>query len=546
MYGHFGAGCVHMRLDYDLRSQGGRKSFEEFTREAAALVVKHGGSLSGEHGDGRARSELLEVMYSPEMLTLFKEFKHVWDPTRVLNPGIIVDPEPFATSLALEGVAMPGPIDGGEEARSAAVALPTSNGRNLLPVASPFVGNTHACIGVGRCRATSGGFMCPSYRATKDEKDSTRGRARVLQELTRTQGSSTDGWSRPEIREALDLCLSCKACSTDCPAGVDIAEAKSQLVDEHYRRRLRPFTHYSIGWLPRWLPLLAKVSSLANLGARIPLFRVFGELLGVSARRRLPAFAGSVTIRRRLNEAGFTENADVLLFIDSFTRGFRPEVVPAAARVLRASGNSVGCTPDACCGLTWISTGQRDGARKRLARLISKLDDGTDRDIVVLEPSCAATIRDEGPKLVGGLAAVRVAARVRSFSVAVDEAIKRGWKPQVAPPAAAVLQTHCHEHAVFGSGAQKRILEAWGVPNLVESSSCCGVAGNFGFESKHFDMSMKVAEHSVVPALAKGQEGALVLTDGFSCAMQVAQIDAQRESKHLAMALDPESVQPVD
>ncbi|MBU8867752.1 FAD-binding and (Fe-S)-binding domain-containing protein [Paenarthrobacter aromaticivorans] len=539
MYGHFGAGCVHMRLDYDLRSDPGREAFENFTREAAALVVAHDGSLSGEHGDGRARSELLDVMYSPSMLDIFRAFKNLWDPAGVLNPGIIVDPEPFAASLALDGAPQPGPAHGEPAAMPGADVVPSSAGRSLLPVVSPFVGNTHACIGVGRCRATAGGFMCPSYRATKDEKDSTRGRARVLQELTRTKGTSHDGWSSPEVREALDLCLSCKACSADCPTGVDIAEAKSQLVDEHYRGKIRPFTHYSIGWLPRWLPLLTRIAPLANVGTSFGPFRWVGEKLGVSARRRLPAFARSGRIERRVREAQFADNADVLLFIDSFTRAFRPEVVPAAARVLRDSGVSVGCTPDACCGLTWISTGQRDGARRRLAKLISRLDDGSDRDIVVLEPSCAVAIRDEGPKMVGGAAAARVAARVRSFSVAVDEAIKRGWKPSAVPPNTAVLQTHCHEHAVFGSGAQKRVLEAWGVPNLVESSSCCGVAGNFGFEAEHFDTSMKVAEHSIVPALDSG--AGLVLTDGFSCAMQVSQIDPERSSKHLAIALDPHS-----
>ncbi|MGW4127227.1 FAD-binding and (Fe-S)-binding domain-containing protein [Amycolatopsis japonica] len=516
MYGHFGAGCVHMRLDYDLRSAQGRHDFESFTREAAALVVEYGGSLSGEHGDGRARSELLEVMYSPEMIALFREFKRSWDPAGLLNPGIIVDPEPFAASLALDGV-------------------PAADG----VLAAGSVGNSHACIGVGRCRASSGGFMCPSYRATKDEKDSTRGRARVLQELTRAQGGTQRGWSSPEVREALDLCLSCKACSSDCPAGVDIAEAKSELVNEHYRGKLRPFTHYSIGWLPRWLPLLTRATSIANALSGNPVARRFGERLGVSARRRLPAFVPARVRRRRVDEARFSDDAGVLVFADSFTRAFRPEVIPAATRVLREAGETVGCAPGACCGLTWISTGQRGGARRRLQRLINRFDDGTDRPIVVLEPSCAATIRDEGPKLVGGAAARRVAARVRSFATAVDEALTRGWKPSAPPPERVALQTHCHEHAVFGSDVQRRMLRSWGVPDVAVSSSCCGVAGNFGFEAEHFEVSMKVAEHSIRPVMDATVD-APVLADGFSCAMQVSQIDPLRGSSHLALLLDPD------
>lgn len=517
IYGHFGAGCVHMRLDCDLRNEPGRRAFSAFVRQAAEVVVSHGGSLSGEHGDGRARSELLDVMYSPTMIGLFRDFKRLWDPQGILNPGSIVEPASFVDSLALDG-------------SSASTSLLSSHGLSL--------GHADACIGVGRCRSGSGGFMCPSFRASRDEKDSTRGRARVLQELSRAEHGGVVDWGRPEVREALDLCLSCKACSTDCPTGVDMAEAKSQLMDTHYRRRLRPFTHYAIGWLPRWLPMLTRAAPVANWTTGSRALRRLGHLVGISAHRRLPAFVRAREFRRRMHEGGFVDDPDVVIFVDSFTRSFRPEVLPAAARILSGTGRRIGCATGACCGLTWLSTGQRAGARRRLGRLIRLLDDASERDIVVLEPSCAAMIRDEGPKLVGGDAARRVADRVRPFDLVAAEALANGWSPASPPPETAVVQTHCHEHAVFGPGTARRALELWGVANIVESSSCCGVAGNFGLETHHFDMSMKVAEHSIGAALEQVSLTAPVIADGFSCAVQVSQVDPRRSGLHLAVALD--------
>lgn len=539
MYGHFGAGCVHVRIDFDLRSDAGRERFAAFIADASALVVRHGGSLSGEHGDGRARSQYLSLMYSPEVVSAFREFKRIWDPRGLLNPGIIVDPEAASESLALAGVP--------ERAWKGGTPVAMPAGSVGLPILDPFVAEVQACIGVGRCRATSGGFMCPSYRATGDEKDSTRGRSRVLQEMVRTSRTPAEGWRSPEVMEALDLCLSCKACSTDCPAGVDIADVKSQFTQEFYRGRIRPFAHYTIGWLPRWIPILTRLSALVNAGARLRVLRAVAHRLGISAERALPEFRPHRELRRRRAEAGFDRSGDTVLFVDSFTGAFRPEVVPAAARVLQESGSRVACAPDACCGLTWISTGQRDAAARRMSRLVERLDDGTDRPIVVLEPSCAAAIRDDGPELAAGdparkAAAERVARRVQSFATAVRERQSSGWRPSASAPAEVVVQTHCHEHAVFGSAVQRDVLRGWGVERVVESSSCCGVAGNFGFERDHYELSMRVAEHSIVPALAAGSADAPVLTDGFSCTMQVSQLEPGRGSRHLAQLLDPSGI----
>jgi len=534
LYGHFGAGCVHVRIDFELRSEAGRQQFEAFVADAAELVVRHGGSLSGEHGDGRARGHHLSLMYSPRMLELFEDFKRAWDPLGLMNPHIIVDPPGVAEDLALAGVPerswLPHPVR--------RTIPPGSFERGVTAELDPFVSDAQACIGVGRCRATSGGFMCPSYRATGDEKDSTRGRSRVLQEMVRSSRTPEEGWRSPEVMEALDLCLSCKACATDCPAGVDIAKVKSEFTQEHYRGRLRPFVHYTIGWLPRWIPVLTRMAPLVNRAAALRPLRALASALGISAERSLPRFRPRRELRARKLEAGFDAAGETLLFIDSFTGAFRPEVVPAAARVLRSAGAAVGCAPDACCGLTLISTGQRDAARRSLTRLIERLDDGTERPIVVLEPSCAAAIHDDGPDLVGTDAAARVARRIRSFAAEVRERLRAGWVPEARPPAEVVVQEHCHEHSAFGATVQRDVLREWGVPHVVESSSCCGVAGNFGFERDHYEVSMRVAEHSIGPALAAAPD-APVLADGFSCSMQVGQLQPERGSAHLAQLLDP-------
>lgn len=564
MYGHFGAGCMHIRIDFDLRSESGRAVFRAFCTDAARLVVRYEGSLSGEHGDGRARSELLPLMYSPEMLSAFAEFARIWDPAGILAPGGLTATRPIDADLALAGVP-----------RRELGLLTAADGRH--PVQS--------CIGVGRCRTHAGGVMCPSYRATGDEKDSTRGRARVLQEFVRGERLTPD-WRSTEVAESLELCLACKACSSDCPTGVDMAEFKSEFLDRHYAGRVRPLSHYSLGLLPLWLratPYLARPLN-ALLGTRAG--RAAARISGLSTARRLPRFASRSALRDQLervpatvmgvrgghgggrHQAGWqqVEDPEVVLFLDSFTRGLRPEVAGAAARVLGTTHRQVACTAEHCCGLTHITTGRRDAARRTLDRTAAFLDgirgaDGAEVPVVVPEPSCAATLHTELPRLVAigqpgvdGYAADRarrVAARIRSAAAYLGELAARGAAPQWPGPVPqrVVVQTHCHEYAGFGNRVQRATLRALGVAEVVEATGCCGVAGDFGFTAGHEQVAAAVAEQALAPALREHPD-TVVLTDGFSCATQVAQLSAtdpacggslgaRRTGRHLFELLDP-------
>lgn len=525
LYGHFGAGCVHVRIDFDMATDTGRAVMRRFLTEAAALVVEHGGTLSGEHGDGRARSELLQVMYSHRMIAAFAAFKQAFDPDGLLNPGVIIDPVPLDTDLALRELPL----------------VETTFG--FPHDEDGFAGAVRRCVGVGRCRSDAGGVMCPSYRATGEENDSTRGRARMLQEMVRGE-AVTDGWRSTEVKDALDLCLSCKACSSDCPVGVDMATYKAEFLHQHYKHRLRPRSHYSLGWLPRTSALAGYAARPVNALLRGPVGKLLARLGGVTTKRTIPAFASRRTLRRTLRAARTAEPAKAVLFVDSFTRAFRPQVAGAASRVLADAGISCAPQDGLCCGLTWVSTGQLNVARKIMARTVAALDDGDDRPIIVAEPSCAAALKRDVPELLGTEAAQRVASRVHTFTGALTDLADQDWAPPPLPDNI-VLQTHCHEYATFKGRRPADLLRRLGVGTVDEAEGCCGLAGNFGFEAEHYDTSMAVADLALKPRLdALG--GRPVVADGFSCATQIDHLagDQGTRALHLAELLDPAADQP--
>jgi FAD/FMN-containing dehydrogenase/Fe-S oxidoreductase len=525
-YGHFGDGCIHGRIDFPFGSgpDRGRSRYRAFIEDAARLVAAHGGSMSGEHGDGRARSELLPLMYSPAVLGLFERVKAAFDPDDVLNPGVLVRPARLDDDVRVaavqpkrEGLALAYRHDGGD-----------------------FSAAVHRCTGVGKCRAdlsASGGVMCPSWGATREEKDTTRGRARVLQEMLAPGGPVRD-WRSPEVHDALDLCLSCKGCSRDCPTGVDMASYKAEVLHQSYRRRLRPRPHYTLGRLPMWADLAARTPRLVNavlasrLGGRLAKWSA-----GMDQRRDVPPFART-TFRQmwaqRTPPAG--GGAPVALWVDSFTDHFAPEVATAAARVLEAAGYRVEVPgADTCCGLTWITTGQLDTARKTLRHTVETLAPLIDAGmpVVGVEPSCTAALRSEALELVGGAAAERVAAGTRTLAELLGAT--PGWEPPSMAGVRIVAQPHCHHASVMGWSADAELLTRAGA-SVTRLGGCCGLAGNWGVEKGHHDVSVAIAEQQLLPAVRDLPDDAVVLADGFSCRTQLDQL-ADRRGLHLAELL---------
>ena len=613
LYGHFGDGCVHVRLAMPLETPEGVAHSRAFLQSAARICAAHGGSVSGEHGDGRARGELLRFMYSPAMLDLFARVKHVFDPDNLLNPGVLAAPmdEAEAASRArarnagvagVSGVAgtagnsggalelQPGvdPLDYGLR-RVAARPMPADGGFAFTRDGGDFTAAVHRCTGVGKCRAgVSGTFMCPSYLATREEKDVTRGRARILQEAANSQ--LVKAIDSPEVLEALDLCLACKACSADCPAGVDMARYRSEALFRTYRGRIRPLSHYTLGWLPRLTRVTARVPGLAAVANAVmsvtPLRSLAFRIIGLDPRRGMPALqsgtftawarrhsllAGSgptltpddavssgtassdaATDAREREGATASSMADspilsgprdpsgrpyALVWADSFSQTLDDAGARAVVDVLETNGFAPIVAPDACCGLTWITTGQLAGAKKHLASLLGVLAPfaASGIPIVGVEPSCTAVLRDdlldllpEDPRSALVSSATRTLAEVLSALPASARHLPSLEGVEI------VAQPHCHHYSVMGWDTDQALLESLGA-RVRRLEGCCGLAGNFGMEAGHYDLSVAVASHSLLPSLA-AQPDAVYLADGFSCRTQAAQL-AGRGGVHLATLL---------
>ncbi|MFF0079629.1 FAD-binding and (Fe-S)-binding domain-containing protein [Streptomyces canus] len=540
LYGHFGHGCVHTRIPFDLYSADGVATYRRFMERAADLVVEFGGSLSGEHGDGQSRGELLPRMFGDRLVTAFEQVKAVFDPLDRMNPGKVVAPYRLDENLRLGGDWAP------YDPRDLHFRFPHDGGS--------FAEAANRCVGVGKCRqhTTEGGaVMCPSYQVTHEEEHSTRGRARLLFEMLDGHGDSAlrDGWRSEAVRDALDLCLACKGCKKDCPADVDMATYKAEFLSHHYEGRWwrRPRAHLSMGWLPA----VAQVVGRTRLGPVVnavthtpPLSRAAVAIAGVE-NREVPLFAGE-TLQQwfaRHEPYGDGARGSVLLWPDTFTNHFHPHIGQAAVTLMEHAGWRVVLPEEPlCCGLTWISTGQLGTAERVLGRTVRRLAEHVRAGglVVGLEPSCTAVFRSDAPELFPGDRDVR---RLRDQTVTLAELLTEhspGYEPPHVPErsAKALAQVHCHQHAVLDWQADRKLLHRAGVDAEQLDSGCCGLAGNFGFEPGHLEVSEACAERVLLPRLRDEPPETVVLADGFSCRTQIHELDSGgHEAVHLAELL---------
>jgi FAD/FMN-containing dehydrogenase/Fe-S oxidoreductase len=515
LYGHFGDGCIHGRITFDFRTSQGVAHFRNFLAESTDLVVKYGGSISGEHGDGQARAEFLPRMYSPEIMQAFREFKRLWDPQNKMNPGKVIDPYRVDQNLRY-----------GPDYKPLQPATRFSFANDF----GSFAHATERCHGIGKCRNTRNATMCPSYRATGEEKYSTRGRARLLSEMIR--GDSLTGlWQNEAVKDALDLCLACKGCKGDCPVQVDMATYKAEFLSHYYEGRLRPRQAYSMGLIQRWARLASHVPWLVNFVTQTPgLSAIAKRLAGIARERTVPQFAPR-SFKKQINKrAGHADGSRrVILWADTFNNYFHPETALAAADVLEAAGYRV-TVPHAplCCGRPLYDFGMLDTARRQLQQIMRTLasDIAAGVPIIGLEPACVAVFKDELLNLFPDDAvARRLSESVHAFS---DFILASGWQPPRPLGEHAVVHGHCHQKALWGMNSEARLLEKLGVDFKLLDSGCCGMAGSFGFNPDHYDISIKVGEQVLLPAVRAAAPDTLIVANGYSCREQIAQCTGRR------------------
>jgi FAD/FMN-containing dehydrogenase/Fe-S oxidoreductase len=522
LYGHFGQGCVHTRIDFDLETRRGIDTFHAFLSDAADLVVDYGGSLSGEHGDGQSKAEFLPKMFGPELVQAFSEFKAIWDPQGKMNPGKIVRPWLPTENLRIGLDYDPAHVD-----THFKFANDGGNfGRTIL-----------RCVGVGNCRREHSATMCPSYKVTREEKYSTRGRARLLFEMLRGE-VITDGWRSDDVKDALDMCLGCKGCKGDCPVKVDMATYKAEFLSHYYRGRLRPRTAYSMGLIDVWARLAARIPRVANyLSHARPFATIFKSLGGIAAQRDVPSFARQTLTQwfseRPPAEAG---RPRVILWPDTFTNHFLPDTGKAAVAVLEDAGYRVSLPKrPLCCGRALYDWGMLDRAQGYWRRILDALADdiraGT--PVIGLEPACVAAFRDElGNLFPSDESAKRLGAQTWMLSEFLQQI-------HYQPPRLtrkAIVHAHCHQAAVMGLDSVINMLDGLGLDYRLLDSGCCGMSGAFGFQEDKYAASLAIGELVLLPAVRNTEDDTLVIANGFSCREQIRQTTG-RSALHLADVL---------
>ena len=524
LYGHFGQGCVHTRTDFDLETTEGIRTFRSFLEDAADLVVRYGGSLSGEHGDGQARAELLPKMFGNELVEAFREFKAIWDPHWKMNPGKVVNAYRIDENLRLGASYHPPQL-------KTHFKFPDDQGS--------FSRATLRCVGVGACRRMEGGTMCPSFMVTREEEHSTRGRARLLFEML--QGNPLkDGWRDEHVKEALDLCLACKGCKGDCPVNVDMATYKAEFLSHFYKGRLRPLTAYSMGLIYWWARLAARIPGVVNFFTRTPLLRSMAKALaGIAPERQIPAFAPQ-TFKQWFHQRGPRNEGRprVILWPDTFNNYFHPEVARAAVEVLEAVGYAIEVPQRSlCCGRPLYDFGMLNLAERLLRQNLDTLRPllAAGVPVVGLEPSCVAVFRDELLNLFpNDPDAKRLSQQSFLLSEFLEKRVENYQPPKLQGKA--IVHGHCHHHAIMKMKAEKAVLTKLGLDFEILDSGCCGMAGSFGFEKDHYDVSMQVGERVLLPAVRNASKDTLIIADGFSCREQIAQATGRR-ALHLAQVI---------